>query len=76
MLQPLSRSPFGKKDAQELNRYSKQVYRNLDRMTPWKKKEPKRHNPYGLKSGEVAVILEGGENLPKEFVEGAKVIRR
>ena len=69
---------MSEKGAREMERYTKRVQKMLDSMTPWNKKSilDARPNPYGLKSGEVAVVLEGGESLPEDFIRDAKVIRR
>jgi hypothetical protein len=73
---PLARTPMDKKSAQALNKYQKSLDRSLRKMTPWKKDASRLSKLRGkVKSGEVAVVLSGGESSNHPLFDDLRVIR-
>lgn len=66
-----------KRGSSDLNKYIKKLNNSLDNAIPWTKKAPSRlANLQGrVKPGEVAVVLDAGDQYLKDLYKGAKVIR-
>lgn len=74
MLIPLGRSPFGKEDGAALKRYSDNVLKALDRMTPWRIRSRRDDLiQSGMKPGEVVVQLGSGDSANDPLYKGAKI---
>jgi len=78
LLAPLARSAMDKNTAQGLDKYSKSIDKLLDNSVPWRPAHSRRERLLRngmLKPGEVAVILDAGEDANNPLFEDVKIIR-
>lgn len=78
---PLSRTPMDKDSGRALDRYSKQLRRLIDRLTPWKKSASGlglREKLRGkVKPGEIVILLDEGESsINNPLFEGVRQVRK
>jgi hypothetical protein len=75
-LLPLARTPMDKKSGDAMKKYSSNVIKMLDGLTPWRSKRLReRAIPRGAHDGKVVVILEPGEGSDNPLYANATVTR-
>jgi len=78
LLIPLARSTMDKNAAQGLDRYSRSIDRLFDSALPWRPAQSRRERLFRsgkLKSGEVAVILDAGDDPNNPLFKDVQVIK-
>lgn len=75
---PLARTPMDKKMGKGLEKYARDLERQIDSLTPWRNKFSSLRSrllKQGVKPGEIAVILSPGDSADNPLFEGAKIIK-
>ena len=78
LLIPLARTAMDKNTAQGLDRYGKSIDRMFETALPWRPAQGRRERLFrrgGLQSGEVAVVLDAGDDPNNPLFKDVKVIK-
>jgi len=73
---PLAKASFSKEEGNSLKKYSENVYKMLDNLTPWKNELEKRievARARGLVPGEISVQITGGDRADNPLYKGANI---
>ena len=52
------------------------MHRQLDKLTPWKRDSRRQELEKYVKPGEVAILLDAGEDASNPLFEGTKIVRK
>lgn len=68
---PLAQTPMSEQDGRKMQRYARQVQRDIEAIAPWlvEKRPSRRMRRSDVQPGEVAVILDDGETMDSKVFQ-------
>ena len=75
LVAPLARTPMTKEGAQSTKRYSDNLKRVIENLTPWRKSDLRARLQKKGKRGQVVVMLDAGESANHPLYKDAQIMR-
>ena len=75
IMAPLARTPMSKEGVQATKRYSDNVKKVIENLTPWRKSDLRNKFKKKGKRGQVVVMLDAGETADHPLYKDATIVR-